>query len=292
MRRERAGQFLPIGEGADAQDRIAIETRWRVAGHFRRLVDRKGDRQSAIAVASNGLREAGEIFRAEIDIGTFGPAHDRARKADLPRRGHKVLRRLHFLAQRLVGNRHSVAHPQNIPDLQAGDSQRRGQLTVEQSLLQPLFTAKHIELGSRGDHVDDLRAADDLHLVDGEVALVRQPCERDRTVLHQEVRIVDPDGRVGVFAHHAVFEAMLPIVDQRRRIAFDVHPRQRHLVDPFRRVPVNHLVTRMGRSGQRQPDCGACGEGNFCGRMDRLVVHEEQLTAIAAACNRTSAAIR
>ena len=185
VRSEGARQILPVGEGPDPQNRIAIEARRGIARHIGKLVYRQRDSERLIAVDHYRRLYTGYIFGPPVYFTIFRPADDGPGEADLPRLLEKVLRRLHFIAERLVIYRDRVRHPQDVVDLQARYGKRCGKLSVEQTLLKATFAADNLELCPAADDIDALACADDLDPMHSQVALVGQPGKRNSPVVHE-----------------------------------------------------------------------------------------------------------
>src|SRR5690606_41825443 len=131
---------------------------------------------------------------------------------------------------------------------QARYGHRRGQLAVEQARLEPLFAPDDVELRITTQQVDRFAVAVDLEPLNREVALVGQPADSDRVLVHQALRIVDPHGSVVIGSYDAVLEPVLVICDQLHRGRLDVDRVEAGLRQPNRRCAVPHAIPRLGHA--------------------------------------------
>ena len=140
----------------------------------------------------------------------------------------------------------------HVADLQSLDRHGGGELAVEHPLLQLLLAANDLESLAAGEHVDRRTGAQDLDLVDDQVALGRVPRQAERPGLPHDLRRRQPGGDIGVGPGRITIQSVLVVEgEQDRRFiveARDIDLRRR--LHPGGSGLIERLVRRR-RQGRR-----------------------------------------
>jgi hypothetical protein len=163
---------------------------------------------------------------------------------------------LRAITQCLVQRGDGRAHVQGIADLEAFRLHRGGQEAGDLALFQLLFAPQDIEPLAVLEQIDRRAVADDRHFVNDEIALVRQPRQRERGVAGDRFGVGHLDRDVEIAPHPAIGDPHLPIVKRRERTVAGQRGGQGNRMNPGgRRLIQRRFTGEGGLRQQRGRDC-------------------------------------
>ena len=165
--------------------------------------------------------------------------------------GHQRNAGLDVAVERRIAGGHRVGHAQDIAHLQTGHGHGRRQHAVQHAAFQIALAPQHRVARAAVQDVDLLIAAQDRHAVDRQIALVGHPLRAGGAALRQRLRAVQPQGLIDMRGQHPVFETLLNVEEDHRRLRVLGGWRWRGL-DPFRRCAVQHGFARLGLARQAE----------------------------------------